>query len=159
MKHSRCLCLFQKNFMSKQRIPPFLNFPPFSPTLHFLEKIFHPRPYYQTWGSQSYPLCHQVTVSPNWSLISLSKLPYLLGVLWPIIVPPDHIPVFPNELDSEAGIVPFVIMLYLFRVCSQWCMYFMFLLYFLIFICFCNQFDRYDIFSSTVGLQIIFNWY
>ena len=27
--------------MSKQRIPPFLNNPPFSPTPPFLEKMFH----------------------------------------------------------------------------------------------------------------------
>ena len=41
----------------------------------------------------------------------------------------------------------------------QWCMYFIFLLYFLIFGCFYNQFNFSDIFSSTVALQIIFNCY
>ena len=40
-KHCKYICLFYENFMSKQRIPPFLNNPPFSPTLPFLEKIFH----------------------------------------------------------------------------------------------------------------------
>ena len=136
--------------MPKKRILPFLNYHPFSPAPLFLEKIL------------TCPFCHQVTLDRNWSLVSLWKLPYLLGAIWPIIASPDHIPVFPNEWDSEAGIVPFVIMLYLFRVCNQWCMDFMFRLYFLIFICFYNQFDwydKYDIFSSPVALQIIFNCY
>ena len=44
---------FYKKFMSKQRIPPFYTIPPFSPTLPFLEKIFHPHPYCQIRGSQS----------------------------------------------------------------------------------------------------------
>ena len=84
-----------------------------------------------------------------------SKLPYVLDALWLIVATPNHFPVFRNEKDSEAGIVPFVAMLYLFRVSNQWCLYFMFLLYFLTLVCFYNQSDWHDIFSWTVGLQIM----
>ena len=66
--------------------------------------------------------------------------------------------VFRNEKESETAIAPFEVTLYLFRVCNQWCMYFMFLLHFLIFACFYNRFDWY-IFLSTVRLQTIFNCY
>ena len=45
-------CLFWKYFMSKQRILPFLNNPPFCPTPTYLEKIFHPHPDCQIRGSQ-----------------------------------------------------------------------------------------------------------
>ena len=76
-----------------------------------------------------------VTVGPNWSWRSFSKLPFLLDVLWPIVVTPDPFPLFQNEKDSEAGILSFVIMLYLFRVCNQWCMPFMFLLYYFLYSC------------------------
>ena len=58
--------------------------------------------------------------------MSFSKVPCLLDALWPIIATPDHFPVFQNEKVSEAGIMPFVV-IYLFRVCNQWCMYFLFL--------------------------------
>ena len=78
---------------------------------------------------------YQVTAGPNWSWISFSKLPYLLDALWPLIATPDHFPVFRNEKNSEAGIVPFVVMLYLFRVYNQWYMYFMFLLYYFAYFC------------------------
>ena len=100
----------------------------------------------------------ELTVGPNWSWMSFSKLPYLSDVLWPITTTPDNFPGFCNEKDSEAGTVPFVVMLYFFRVCDQGCMYFIFLLYLLIFACFYNQFNQYDIFSSTVGLQTTFNY-
>ena len=52
-KHCKYFCLFYKNLMSKQRIPPFQTIPLFGPTLPFLEKIFHPHPYCQIKGSQS----------------------------------------------------------------------------------------------------------
>ena len=42
-----------KNFMSKQRILPFIKNPPFSPTPPFLGKIFHPNPFCQIRGTQS----------------------------------------------------------------------------------------------------------
>ena len=77
---------------------------------------------------------HQVTAGSNWSRMSFLKLPHLLDTLQPIIITPNHIAVFWNEKDSEAGNGSFVVMLYLHRVCNQWCMYFMFLLYFL-FLC------------------------
>ena len=51
--------------------------------------------------------------------MSFSKLPYLLDALWPIIATPDHFPVFKNEKDSEAGIVPFVVMLYAYSLQSM----------------------------------------
>ena len=56
-------CLLNKNFLSKQRILPFLSNPPpnlhpppFSRTAPFLEKIFYPHTYCQIRGTQS-PLC------------------------------------------------------------------------------------------------------
>ena len=65
------------------------------------------------WGNLNNRTSHQVTVGSNWSWMSSSKLPYLLDALWPIIATPNHFPVFWNEKDYEAGIVPFVVMLYL----------------------------------------------
>ena len=67
--------------------------------------------------------------------MSFSKLLYLLETASLIIAALDHIPVFQNEKESEAGIVPFLLMLYLFRDCNQWCMYFMFLLYYFSYFC------------------------
>ena len=40
---------------------------------------------------------HQVTVGPDWSWMSFSKLPYLLNAFWPIIATADHFPVFQNK--------------------------------------------------------------
>ena len=54
--HCKFFCLLYKNFMSKQRISPFLDNPPFSPTPPFLEKIFHPHPNCQIRGIR-FPLC------------------------------------------------------------------------------------------------------
>ena len=65
------------------------------------------------WGNLNNRTSHQVTVGSNWSWMSSSKLPYLLDALWPIIATPNHFPVFWNEKDYEAGIVPFMVMLYL----------------------------------------------
>ena len=79
---------------------------------------------------------HQVTVGPDWIWMSFSNLPYLLDALWPIIATSDHFPVFRNENESEAGIVPFVVILYLFIVGNQWCIYFKFLLYFFVLLTF-----------------------
>ena len=67
----------------------------------------------------------QVNVGPNWNRMSFPKLPYLLDALWSIIATPDHFPVFRNKKESETAIEPFVVTLYLFRVCNQWCMHFM----------------------------------
>ena len=87
---------------------------------------------------------HQITVCSNCSLMSFSKLSYLFDVFWPIIATLVHFPVFQNEKDSETGIVLFVVMLYLLRVCKSLVHVLMFLLHFLIFACFYNQFDWYD---------------
>ena len=54
--HCKFFCLLYKNFTSKQRISPFLDNPPFSPTPPFLEKIFHPHPNCQIRGIR-FPLC------------------------------------------------------------------------------------------------------
>ena len=40
--------------------------PLFSPTPPSLEKIFHPHPYYQIWGSQSPPLLLYKGVGSNY---------------------------------------------------------------------------------------------
>ena len=39
--------------MSKQKISPFYTIPSFSPTPPFLEKAFHPHPYFRIRGSQT----------------------------------------------------------------------------------------------------------
>ena len=70
--------------------------------------------------------------------MSFSKLPYLVVALWPIIVVPDHLPVL--------GIVPFVVMSYLFRVFNQWCMAFV--------LCFCGIFLFW--FAFKINLAGIF---
>ena len=100
---------------------------------------------------------HQVTVGPNWSWVSLSKLPYLLDALWPIAVTPDHFLVFQNERPwsknyTICGNILFVYSLQINGGCI------LFLLYFLIFVAFTINLTD-DIFSSTIGLQIIFNCY
>ena len=141
--------------MWKQRISSFWTILRFNPTPCFAAKIFHRHPYYQIRGNES-PFCHQVVVCPNWSLRSLSKLPFLLDAHWSIINFPDHSPILKwiGIWSRNCTISSDVIF-----DCSQWWMHFLFLLYFLVFVCFYNQFDWYDIFSSTVRLQIIFNCY
>ena len=62
---------------------------------------------------------HQVTVGLNWIWMSFSKLPNFLDVLCSIIVTSHQFPLFQNEKDYETGIVPFVVMLYLFTVCNR----------------------------------------
>ena len=51
--------------------------------------------------------------------MSFSKLSHFLDVLCSIIVTSHHFPLFQNEKDYETGIVPFVVMLYLFTVCNR----------------------------------------
>ena len=54
-EHFNIFVFFFFNFMSKPRVAPFLNNPPFIPALLFLEKIFHPHSYCQIRGSQFTP--------------------------------------------------------------------------------------------------------
>ena len=98
---------------------------------------------------------HQVTVDPNWSWVSLSKLPYLLDALWPIVVTPDHFLVFRNERlwSKNYTICGNVLFLYSLQI-NGGCI--LFLLYFLIFVAFTINLTHMII---TIGLQIIFNCY
>ena len=101
---------------------------------------------------------HQLTVAHNRRWMSISKLPCVGCPLthyshsWSF----SCILEWKQLWSKDCTICGHVI---LFRVCNQWSMYFMFLFYFLIFACFYNPFDWYDIFSPTVGLHIIFNCY
>ena len=63
-----------------------------------------------------------------------------------------------NEKDSVAGILPFVVMLYLFNHC---CMYFTFLLYFLILASFYNQFVWYLFINCSISnhIYLLLGWY
>ena len=62
----------------------------------------------------------------------------MLDDFWPIITTPDDFPVFWNEKDSEAGIVPFVVIRYLLEFAVNgayvlcFCCIFLFLLTFII---------------------------
>ena len=55
-KHFNIFVFCNKNFMSKQKIPPFSKQPPLCSNPPFLHKIVHSHPSYQIWEAQSHLL-------------------------------------------------------------------------------------------------------